>query len=87
MPSGAVDTGADAKVFISYSRKDMAFVDRLDAALREHGIEPLIDRSEIYAFEPPRAGTSVDARAFFSSLLDVPSPSCAEWTSSERLGA
>ena len=29
----------------------MAFVDRLDAALRERGFEPLIDRSEIFAFE------------------------------------
>ena len=30
-----------AKVFISYSRKDMAFADRLDAALRARGFEPL----------------------------------------------
>src|ERR1700674_5715191 len=40
-----------AKVFISYSRKDMPFADRLEAALRARGFEPLIDRSEIYAFE------------------------------------
>jgi WD40 repeat protein len=40
-----------AKIFISYSRKDLAFVDRLDAALRARGFEPLIDRAEIYAFE------------------------------------
>src|SRR5438132_13349725 len=40
-----------AKVFISYSRKDMAFADRLEVALKARGIEPLIDRSEIYAFE------------------------------------
>src|ERR1700746_930186 len=40
-----------AKVFISYSRKDMAFADRLEAALRLRGFEPLIDRTEIYAFE------------------------------------
>jgi WD40 repeat protein len=40
-----------AKVFISYSRKDLAFADRLDTALRARGFEPLIDRSEIYAFE------------------------------------
>src|ERR1700738_2588381 len=40
-----------AKVFISYSRKDMAFADRLDAALRTRGFEPLIDRTDIYAFE------------------------------------
>jgi TIR domain len=39
------------KIFISYSRKDMAFADRLEAALKEHAFEPLIDRTEIYAFE------------------------------------
>ena len=42
---------AKAKIFISYSRRDLAFVDRLDAGLRAHGFEPLIDRGEIYAFE------------------------------------
>jgi hypothetical protein len=31
-----------AKVFISYSRKDMAFADRLEAALKTRGFEPLI---------------------------------------------
>ena len=40
-----------AKVFISYSRRDAAFVDSLDGALKERGFEPLVDRSEIYAFE------------------------------------
>src|SRR5262245_65789984 len=40
-----------AKVFISYSRKDMVFADRLEAALKARGFDPLIDRSEIYAFE------------------------------------
>jgi hypothetical protein len=40
-----------AKVFISYSRKDMAFADQLDAALKARGFEPLIDRTDIYAFE------------------------------------
>jgi hypothetical protein len=40
-----------ARIFISYSRKDMAFADRLDAALKARGFEPLIDREEIYAFE------------------------------------
>jgi len=41
----------EAKVFISYSRKDMAFADRLEAALKARGFQPLIDRDEIYAFE------------------------------------
>src|SRR5512138_1965722 len=40
-----------AKIFISYSRKDMNFADRLEAALKSRGFEPLIDRSDIYAFE------------------------------------
>ena len=40
-----------ARVFISYSRKDMAFADRLEAALKARGFDPLIDRTEIYAFE------------------------------------
>ena len=34
-----------ATVFVSYSRRDMAFVDRLEPALKEHGFEPLIDRA------------------------------------------
>jgi hypothetical protein len=45
------DTQSKAKIFISYSRKDMAFADRLEAALKARGFEPLIDRTEIYAFE------------------------------------
>jgi hypothetical protein len=49
----AADTGSQskAKVFISYSRKDMAFADRLEAALKARGFEPPIDRTDIYAFE------------------------------------
>jgi hypothetical protein len=33
-----------AKVFISYSRKDMAFADRLEAALKARGFDPLPHR-------------------------------------------
>jgi hypothetical protein len=40
-----------AKVFISYSRKDMGFADNVEAALKARGFEVLIDRTEIYAFE------------------------------------
>jgi hypothetical protein len=47
----ADDGQRKTKIFISYSRKDMAFADRLDTALKGRGFEPLIDRSEIYAFE------------------------------------
>jgi TPR repeat protein len=47
----APDVKPKAKIFISYSRKDMVFADRLEAALKARGFEPLIDRTEIYAFE------------------------------------
>src|SRR5438270_9090182 len=51
--TAAQETGKawKAKVFLSYSRKDIAFVDQLDAALQARGFQPLIDRTEIYAFE------------------------------------
>src|SRR5579863_5738140 len=47
----AADAQPKAKIFLSYSRKDMSFADRLEAALKARGFEPLIDRTEIYAFE------------------------------------
>src|SRR5579859_42101 len=40
-----------ARIFISYSRKDMAFADRLEAALKARSFAVLIDRQEIYVFE------------------------------------
>src|SRR5271165_3678614 len=40
-----------AKIFISYSRKDMSFADRLEAGLKVRGFSTLIDRTEIYALE------------------------------------
>jgi formylglycine-generating enzyme required for sulfatase activity len=42
---------AKARIFISYSRKDIAFAGRLEGTLKARGFEPLIDREEIYAFE------------------------------------
>jgi tetratricopeptide (TPR) repeat protein len=54
MISNAVEESghaSKAQVFISYSRKDMAFADRLEAALKARGFEPLIDRTDIMAFE------------------------------------
>jgi hypothetical protein len=50
-PSQGKQSAPKAKVFISYSRKDMAFADGLEAALKTRGFEVLIDRQEIYAFE------------------------------------
>lgn len=49
--AGGDDRAPQTKVFISYSRRDIAFADRLDAALKKRGFETFIDRSEIYAFE------------------------------------
>ena len=50
-PVGSGGGEVKTKVFISYSRKDMAFADELEAALKARGFEVLIDRQEIYAFE------------------------------------
>jgi tetratricopeptide (TPR) repeat protein len=50
-PKQVLEDQSKAKVFISYSRKDISFADRLDAALKARGFETLIDRSDIYAFE------------------------------------
>jgi formylglycine-generating enzyme required for sulfatase activity len=48
---GARSVETKTRVFVSYSRKDMAFADKLEAALRARGFDVLIDRQEIYAFE------------------------------------
>src|SRR5262245_37239992 len=40
-----------AKVFISYSRTDSRFADRIEAALKSRGFTVAIDRQEIFAFE------------------------------------
>src|SRR5580704_4906432 len=47
----APDYQPKAKIFISYSRKDMAFADRLEAALNARGFEPLIDRQDPIALQ------------------------------------
>jgi len=46
MESGAT-TSSRLKVFISYSRRDFEFVDRLQSALKARGIDAAIDRTEI----------------------------------------
>lgn len=47
----APDDQPKAKIFISYSRKDTAFAVRLEAALKERGFEPLIDRQDPIALQ------------------------------------
>jgi hypothetical protein len=46
---GAQGVEIKTRVFISYSRKDMAFADRLEPTLKARGFKVLIDREEIYA--------------------------------------
>src|SRR5262249_28994082 len=48
---GARNVEAKTRVFISYSRKDMAFADQVQGALKARGFEVFSDREEIYAFE------------------------------------
>jgi hypothetical protein len=48
---GVRNVETKTRVFVSYSRKDMAFADRLEVALKARGFAVLIDRQEIYAFE------------------------------------
>ena len=38
----AREAAPKARIFISYSRKDMAFEERLEAALKARSFEPLI---------------------------------------------
>jgi TIR domain len=45
------DQRASGTVFISYSRKNTDFADRIEAALKAHGFEVFIDRNEITALE------------------------------------
>jgi formylglycine-generating enzyme required for sulfatase activity len=48
---GARSVETKTRAFISYSRKDMPFANKLEVALKARGFEVLIDRQEIYAFE------------------------------------
>ena len=50
-PVGERNVETKTRVFISYSRKNMAFADKLEGTLKARGFEVLIDREEIYAFE------------------------------------
>src|SRR5438067_1643308 len=50
MPDPQAETQT-LKVFISYSRRDMAFVDRLVPALEARGIEVVIDRRDLPLLE------------------------------------
>ena len=47
----AADQAPKTKIFISYSRKDTAFADQLEEAMKARGFEVFIDRHEISALE------------------------------------
>src|SRR3984957_10682493 len=50
--SVAVPAGDRAKVFVSYSRKDMAFAQMLVGALAERGFDAFLDKTDIAPGEP-----------------------------------
>ena len=77
----ARDAARKAKIFISYSRKDIAFAGRLEAALTARGIEPLIDRHAIEDLEDWRKRiealiVQADTIVFVLSPDAVASPEC-----------
>jgi hypothetical protein len=47
----ARDDESKARIFISYSRTDMEFADKLETALKARGFAATLDRTDIYAFE------------------------------------
>jgi hypothetical protein len=55
---GAAGSDDKVSVFISYSRDDLAFADQLDAALRLHKFDVVLDRKGISGGEAwqPRLG-------------------------------
>ena len=48
---GAGNDGQVSGIFVSYSRKDDATIDRIEASLREHGFDPRVDQREIAKLE------------------------------------
>ncbi len=90
--SGAVDQTELMKVFVSYSRDDVAFADQLSVALEDRGFEPILDRHNIDAAENwrERLGAlvlSCDAVAFVLTDNSANSPVCAwEVEEARRLG-
>jgi hypothetical protein len=80
------------RVYLSYSRRDVKAADALDTALREKGIEVLLDRQDIAAGEEWQSRLislieSVEAVVFVTSPDSITSETCAwELRHAERLG-
>src|SRR5262245_23425848 len=77
------DATPGGTIFISYSRRDEEFADRLAASLRDRGFEALIDRRDIRALEDWRERirtliAQADTVVFVLSPDAVASPICQE---------
>src|SRR5262245_36868445 len=71
------------KVFISYSRQNLAFVDRLQTALQERVIDAAVDRSEMVGGEDwwkriEELITEADTIVFVLSPASVRSKHCQD---------
>jgi hypothetical protein len=76
------DNQSRIKVFISYARKDLAFAERLVAALAERGVEAKIDTRDLPKLEDWRKEllgfiSQADTIVFIVSQRSVASPMCA----------
>src|SRR6516164_8316751 len=81
-----------AKVFVSYSRKDIAFAQMLVGALAERGFDAFLDKTDIAPGEPWKERlaaliAAADTVAFVASPDSVASEICSwEIEESARLG-
>jgi WD40 repeat protein len=81
MPDLQAAAAQKTRVFISYARAEMAFTDRLAAALEGHGFEVLIDRRSLPTLEDWRRELLVlirkaDTVVFIVSPRSIASPVC-----------
>jgi TIR domain len=90
--AGGVPAEQRTKVFISYSRKDLPFAERLVGALNGRGFEAYLDKKDIAPGEPwqdrlAQLIRSADTVVFVITPDSVASPVCAwEVDEAERLG-
>src|ERR1700676_2914881 len=92
VPAVAIPAGSRAKVFVSYSRKDMAFAQMLVGALAERGFDAFLDKTDIAPGEPWKERlaaliATADTVVFAVSPDSIASTICAwELEESTRLG-
>jgi TIR domain len=91
-PSAEAAAGNRAKVFVSYSRKDLSFAQMLVGALGERGFDAFLDKTDIAPGEPwkERLGgliAAADTVVFAISPDSIASSICGwELEESARLG-